>query len=439
LLDSFARRRDVPCLIHRDRIHSFGELESRRRAWLDELEAKSLPAGAVVGLESDFSLDAVALLLALLARCNVAALLPRGGDPASMLRDARAAAWFRARSDGAWDFERCADPESHPLLDELHRDGHGGFVIFSSGSSGHPKAVLHDAERFLVKFERPGKALRTLAFLLFDHIAGLDTLFYTLSASGSLVLPEARDPGYVCGLIERFDVQVLPASPSFFRLLLLSGALDTHSLPSLEVITYGSEPMDEATLKRIAAALPTVRIAQKYGTSELGSPRSRSRERDSLWLALKEDDTEAKVVDGVLWLRSPGMMLGYLNAPSTVDSEGWYCTGDQVEQHGDWIRFLGRESDAISVGGEKVLPHEVESVILELDWVEDAMVTGEAHALLGQAVVARVLLKDPAQVPDYRHLIRQHCLARLPRYKAPVKVILTTGSLATSRQKKLRR
>ena len=79
-------------------------------------------------------------------------------------------------------------------------------------------------------------------------------------------------------------------------------------------------------------------------------------------------------------------MLGYLNAPSPFDADGWFNTQDAVEQDGEWLRFLGRTSDLINVGGQKVYPAEVESVLLELENVLDVTVRGEPNPIIGQIV-----------------------------------------------------
>jgi acyl-coenzyme A synthetase/AMP-(fatty) acid ligase len=439
LLDDIERRADRPALIHSGSAYSYRTLSDERRAWGARLEAESIPSGAVVAVQTDYSLSGIALLLALLERGSIAAMLPRDvGDVGAMLEDARAAASVRIGEDGHVDFERYDTDPRHPLLDDLRARGSGGFVIFTSGSTGRPKAVLHDIERFLTKYAVQGKPLRTLAFLLFDHIAGMDTLFYALAAGGSLVLPDGRDPHSVCRLIETHHVEVLPTSPSFLRLMLLSGAHDAHDLSSLKIVTYGSEPMDPTTLARVTEFFSSAKVIQKYGTSELGSPRSRSREPGSLWLDLETEDVEAKVVDGVLWLRSTTAMLGYLNAEAAIDAEGWYCTGDRVESDGSWIRFIGRESEIINVGGEKVRPQEVEDVILELDYVRDAVAKGVPHPLLGQVVHAEVVLVGSESIEDPQKAIRRHCRERLPRFKVPVKVTVTDASLTTARHKKKR-
>ena len=121
-------------------------------------------------------------------------------------------------------------------------------------------------------------------FLQLDHIGGLNTLFYTLANGGTAVVAEDLSPESVCEAIESHRVQLLPTSPTFLNLLLLSEAHLRHGLSSLELITYGTEPMPESTLKRIVQAFPCARLLQTYGLSELGILRSRSRTSDSLWV-----------------------------------------------------------------------------------------------------------------------------------------------------------
>lgn len=420
--------------------YTYAELLEELERWQSRLDKLNIAAGSIVGVRADYSLSAVAALLALFSRRAIAALIPRDRDAAHYLLDARAAALLELNVDGSYQWRSVAHPASHPLLDRLRTAGEGGVVIFTSGSTGRPKAALQSLERFLYKFRKPRRRFRTLAFLLFDHVAGLDTLFYTLASGGTLILTRRRDPKSILELIESHNVEVLPTSPSFLRLLCVAGDDGEHDLSSLKIITYGSEPMDPSTLARLNARFPNAQISQKYGTTETGSPRSMSRGNDSLWLKIKSDGVETKVVDEVLWIRSEGIMLGYLNAPSPVDEQGWYCTGDLVDVDEEWIKFRGRAADAINVGGEKVAPAEVEQSILELDFVRDALVSGEPHALMGQIVTARVALTTTALDPKQAaKRIRLHCRERLASYKVPVKVDIVAEGFANDRHKAQRK
>jgi acyl-CoA synthetase (AMP-forming)/AMP-acid ligase II len=131
-------------------------------------------------------------------------------------------------------------------------------------------------------------------------------------------------------------------------------------------------------------------------------------------------------------------MLGYLNSPSEFDGDGWFNTQDRVEVDGEYFRILGRVTDIINVGGQKVYPAEIEDVILDLDNVSDVAVFGEPHPLLGNVVVAKVLTQTPEGVSDLKRRIRAACSVQLANYKVPAKVVLADGPLYTARQKKRR-
>lgn len=418
--------------------HTYAQVLDDLRRWQSRFDSLNIAPGSVIALRSDYSATAIAALLAALARPAVVALLPRDINTDSALRDTCAASFLDLAPDGNQQWHALPGAPKHPLIEQLAGARQGGIILFTSGSTGPPKAALHSVERFLRKFvKKRGRAFRTMAFLLFDHVAGLDTVFYTLMHGGALILTRRRDPDSILALIESQKVEVLPTSPSFLRMLCALTSARKYDLSSLKVITYASEPMDPDTLKRINAAFPRVQITQKYGTTETGSPRTVSRGNNSLWLKFDGEDMKTRVVDGVLWIRSERSILGYLNAPSPIIEHGWYCTGDLVEVDGEWIRFLGRANDIINVGGEKVTPTEVEQAILELSFVRDVAVFGQPHVLLGQVVAARVSLTMSAS-PDQKaatQRIRMHCRERLASYKVPIRINVVTHTLINDRQK----
>jgi acyl-CoA synthetase (AMP-forming)/AMP-acid ligase II len=432
-------RGDTRAVIEGDRIHGYAELLENVTQWEHRIEQDGLKGGDVVAVRSEFSFAAITLVLALFRTgCIVAFVSPTAPDVSNALADAGACSVFQAYG-GALAISRLARPTLHPLVAGLGASGEAGFIIFTSGSSGRPKAVLHHLGHFLGSYSRANKAMATLAFLLFDHVAGLDTLFYTIHAGGCLVLPPTRAPLTVAALIERWRVEVLPTSPSFLKLLSVSGAAEAHDLSSLNVITFGSEPMPSSTLQRIAAVLPNARLLQKYGASEFGAPRVETRGDNGLWLRLASDETEVRVMAGLLWIRAATTMLGYLNAENPVRADGWLCTGDMVETDGDWLRVIGRSSDLINVGGEKVYPSEVEAVIAELESVEQVAARSKPHPLLGQVVAVTIVPRHPDADPALlRQQVRSHCRTRLQRHMIPASIAITGGSLVNDRQKLIR-
>jgi long-chain acyl-CoA synthetase len=439
LFDLMTAHRDDPALALPEASHTYGDLLARVDSWRGALEG--LTPGRIVSIEGDYGLESIALFLALTRAGHI--VVPLSPDSRTHHASSLATGMveYRVRLDASSPsgrLEPTGQNADHPLYDALRRDGHPGLVLFSSGSTGQPKAAVHDLDRLLVKFQVRRQRFRTLVFLLLDHIGGVNTLFYTLANGGTVVYARDRSPAAVCDAIEAYAVELLPTSPTFLNLLLLSGELSRRDLSSLRLVTYGTEPMPASTLASACRALPAVKFLQTYGSTELGILRSQSRDSDSLWVRVGGEGFESKIVSGRLWVRAASAMLGYLNAPSPFDADGFMDTGDLVEADGEWIRFLGRKSDIINVGGNKVYPAEVESTLLELDNVRDVVVTGESHALTGQIVSATVHLAAPESSADFKLRMRQFCRDRLAAYKIPARVRISDGPIHSSRFKRVR-
>jgi long-chain acyl-CoA synthetase len=432
--------RDLPALVWSDRVSTYGDLLDRKTFWQGELAREGIGPGSVVLVEATFSPNAIGVLLALI-ECQAIAVpvtpLSRvHRDKFGEIAEAQCSLLFD--DEDGWTVVGYERAVTNPLTQKLVARAHPGLVIFSSGSTGNHKAVLHDFSALLEKFHRPGIRKSTLTFLLFDHIGGIDTLFNTLSNGGTIVIPPSRDPDVVCKAIATHRVHTLPTSPTFLNLLLISDAWRNHDLSSLQLIAYGTESMPEGVLKRLGEAFPNVKLLQTYGLSEMGVLRTRSRDSGSLWIKFSGEGFEIKIVDGVLWVRTPSAMVGYLNAPDLFDSEGWLNTQDAVEVDGDYLRILGRVSDLINVGGQKVYPAEVESVLLTMDNVRDVAVYGEKSPLTGQFVAARFNLIEPEPLDAFKRRMRTFCRDKLPSYKVPARIELTDRDQFGVRMKKMR-
>lgn len=439
--ERFALWGERPALIDEQQAPlSYGELARRIAEWRKRLPDLGVRAGDVVGLKGPYCVELIACLWALALEANtVLPLAEHAAEPGQQTRAATELSHLlRFNSGGAWAHERHAAAHANALLGGLRSRGGSGLILFSSGSEGEPKIVLHDLERLLGKFDKELKPLRTLLFLVFDHIAGLDTLFYTLCAGGCAVIENSRRPEAVCRAIERSRVQVLAATPSFLALLLASGAHQDHDLASLEIVTYGSEPMPPPLLRRLTQALPVTRFIQKYGTTELGSPASRSRSNDTVWMKMDGEGFETKVVENVLWIRAHGAMLGYLNRPAPFDQGGWFNTGDLVEVEGEWMRILGRATEIINVGGNKVVPASVESALLQIPNVAAVSVWGEPNSLLGQVVAVRITPNAACTLEEMKSAVRSAARATLAPHEAPVRIELSELPAVNYRWKRAR-
>jgi acyl-CoA synthetase (AMP-forming)/AMP-acid ligase II len=145
------------------------------------------------------------------------------------------------------------------------------------------------------------------------------------------------------------------------------------------------------------------------------------------------------VVNEILQVKAESAMLGYLNASSPFTEDGWFNTGDKVEVDGEYFRILGRQSDIINVGGQKVYPAQVESVVQEMPEVAEVSVYGEKNAIMGQIPCAAIRLRQPRDAGEFHRKLRQFCRNRLQDFQIPVRVKLVESAMHGLRFKKNRR
>ncbi len=371
--------------------HKGGEVKFNDVISQSHLNLESLNTGAVVAIIGDFDPATILTLLRLIDLKMIVVPLT-----------------YETQLDHEYFFDTaCVDAvimngsvflrkhdKKHELIDKLRKAQHSGLVLFSTGTTGRPKAILHDMENFLQRFRTPRPALRTLSFLLFDHIGGLNTLFHTLYNKGVIIAPSDRSIDSIFETCSKFEVEVLPTTPTFLRMILLSG-FNPHRMPkSLKIITYGTERMDQPTLTKLCNVFPKIDFRQTYGMSELGIMRVKSEARDSLFMSVGGEGIETRVIDNVLQIRSQARMLGYLNAPSPFNSEGWYDTKDVVVVKQKLIMITGRMGEAINVGGLKFMASEVERVALNFEGVAFVKVIAKPNPVTGQHVELMVQSLD---------------------------------------------
>lgn len=440
LLKVFEQHCADHALVWRDQAYSYAWMLERVAFWRARIHAERVAPGTVTFIEADFSPNAVALFLALLeAQCI---LVPLTSSVASkrdeFIEIAQGQVTFQIAADDSVTVARLPYAGEHALYAILRERQHPGLILFSSGSTGKNKAAVHDMAGILDKFRVPRHQQRTIPFLLYDHIGGVNTMLYTLSNGGCMVTVTSRMPDEVLSAIEKYRVELLPTSPTFINLILLSEAYTRHDLSSLKTVTYGTEPMPESTLKRFHDLFPHINLQQTYGLSEVGILRAKSKSSDSLWVKVGGEGFETRVVDGILHIKARSAMLGYLNAPSPFTDDGWFNTNDAVIVDGEYMRILGRVSEIINVGGEKVYPAEVESTIQEIENVAEVTVYGEKNPITGNIVCARVRL---AHAEDSRLAvarIKRYCAEKLRRFQVPVKVYIASEEQFSERFKKKR-
>src|SRR5258706_1492180 len=440
LLNVFRESREDVAIVWHDHSFTYQWLTDSVSAWMTKLDNESIQTGSVVILEADFSPNAVALFLALEKRSCI--LVPLTNSVISQKNEFAEISQGEIKilidSDDLVIFEKMTQRADHALYATLRERGHPGLVLFSSGSTGKSKAALHDLTGILEKFKVRRKKQRVITFLLYDHIGGINTMFYSLSNGGCIITLQDRTPQSVLDAVQKYQVNLLPTSPTFINMILLSEAYRQYDLSSLKTVTYGTETMPESTLKRFHQLFPAIELQQTYGLSEVGILRSKSKSSDSLWVRIGGEGFKTRIVDGILHIKAESAMLGYLNAPSPFGEDGWFITGDEVLEDGEYYQILGRRSELINVGGEKVYPAEVESVLLLMHGVDDVVVGREANPISGQIVVAKVNLSTGETLSQFRKRMREFCKEKLSAYKIPQKIVLMDAPVYSPRFKKMR-
>jgi acyl-coenzyme A synthetase/AMP-(fatty) acid ligase len=417
---------------------TYDQLHAQINAYGAELAEKSVRDSCVL-LVDNYSFNSVCMLFALWLHNNVVALsVPKGEEQLATLAGGAGARF--SVIGGAPEFALIphGNHQVPPTVDGLLARHQAGFIVFSSGSTGPAKGVVHSIAPFFERYLSAEHCGAILAFLLFDHIGGLVTVLQALATHGTLILPNERSPQEVGRCIELFNVQTLHVSPTLLNLATITGVFQKWDTTSLQRIYFGSEPSSPEAIQRIANVMPQVQLQQLYGMSEIGVLPCRSKDGDSAWMKIEDPNYSLRVVDGILHVRGATNMLGYLASAGDLSSDGYLITHDLAEEHEGYFRVTGRAVDLINVGGKKVFPSHVESVLMGLENVSDVVVYAQPNPLLGQIVAARFTLFEPEALEAFKVRLYQHVRGVLAPEQLPRVVSIAETPLYTSRFKKMR-
>ena len=439
ILEKFKSFNSKNAIVFEDRIYTYEEFIKQIKDYKNILDKHNISSKVVVIL-GDYSFYNLALFFALYENKNI--IVPITSNIKKVQDDFIEESFCQTiikTDEKNLLIQDLKTTFSHNMIDNLIEKNSSGLILFSSGSTGKPKAMIHNLDTLIDSFkDKKEKSMNMLVFLMFDHIGGLNTVFNALCMGACLIIPKIKDAKTICELIEKYKIMVLPSSPTFLNLILISQEYKNYDLSSLRMITYGTETMPQSLLLKLKDIFPKVKFLQTFGTSETGISTTSSKSSNSLFMKLEDINGEYKIVENELWLRSKTQVLGYLNASmDSFTSDGWFKTGDLVEVDGEYIKIIGRAKEVINVGGQKVLPAEVESIILEMEEISDCMVYGEKNAITGQTVVCDVVLNQ--EVENIKKRVRVFCKDRLDTYKIPTKVNVVDKTNFSDRFKKIRR
>ena len=438
ILDKFKSFNSKNAIVFEDRIYTYEEFIKQIKDYKNILDKHNISSKVVVIL-GDYSFYNLALFFALYENKNI--IVPITSNIKKVQDDFIEESFCQTiikTDEKNLLIQNLKTTFSHNMIDNLREKNSSGLILFSSGSTGKPKAMIHNLDTLIDSFkDKKEKSMNMLVFLMFDHIGGLNTVFNALCMGACLIIPKIKDAKTICELIEKYKIMVLPSSPTFLNLILISQEYKNYDLSSLRMITYGTETMPQSLLLKLKEVFPKVKFLQTFGTSETGISTTSSKSSNSLFMKLEDINGEYKIVENELWLRSKTQVLGYLNASmDSFTSDGWFKTGDLVEVDGEYIKIIGRAKEVINVGGQKVLPSEIESIILEMEEISDCMVYAEQNAITGQTVVCDVVLNK--NIENIKKRVRVFCKDRLDTYKIPTKVNVVDKTNFSDRFKKIR-
>jgi acyl-CoA synthetase (AMP-forming)/AMP-acid ligase II len=343
--------------------------------------------------------------------------------------------------------------------DETDSD-EAGAILFTSGSSGMPKAVelsrrsvivnqhniLNRSNRFPDLLDTDSPQAVSLASTPMFHIGGLSSLITHFLTGGKIVLTEGRfDPKQVMTLIEREGVHIWGAVPTMAVRVLEHPDFDSHDLSSLRSWPLGGAPVSTELLDRIRIKLPHLRsrgLSNTWGMTEGGGFLTVADGRDLLThpdtvgrpypvVEIRIDAPDATGTGEVL-TRSPTVMRGYLgDTAQIVDADGWLHTGDLGHLGDDGYLFItGRSKDVVIRGGENIACPHVEAALSTHPAVVEAAALGVPHHELGEELAAVVVCRPDAPLPTEAELAR-HLTGVVSHFAIPTRWQIRTDPLPT--------
>ncbi len=346
----------------------------------------------------------------------------------------------------------------------------GGIVLFTSGTTGFPKAALlsqgalaHSVSiaAFMglvqdVRYEEENgvtlpperRSMATPAVILgpMFHLSGIMPIFRAISLGTTIHIMTKWSADIAFDMIESIGMSRLSFVPAMLWDMLRSPRATPELLAKVAYMANGAAALNPTLLAEIRERMPHCLLSNTYGQTEttawtcsisgaayLANPGSCGWAAPSIQVRVRRDDgSQADIGEaGELWVSSAGLMTEYLgDAKATAETlqDGWLASGDVaiVDEQG-LITIVDRKKNMVISGGENIYCAEVERVLADHPAVRDCIAYGKPDERLGERLIARVVVAADSAVHEDE--IKAHCRAHLAIYKVPRVVILTSEPL----------
>lgn len=288
------------------------------------------------------------------------------------------------------------------------------ITIFTSGTTGQPKKVIHSVKS-LTRAVRTGDKYKGQVWAYAynpTHMAGLQVFFQAFMNQNLLVNVFNKTRAEVFAKIEANDITHCSATPTFYRLLLPF----EKSFDSVIRVTLGGEKSDNHLYENIHKIFPNARINNVYASTEAGTLFATKGDCFQIPPAIREN---FRIQDEELLIHKS--LLG--QSDSFKFDGDFYHSGDLIEwvdQSTGLFRFKSRKNELINVGGYKVNPGEVEDAINAIEGIQQSLVYGKPNSILGNILIAEILLEEGASITDIE--IRKILKEQLQDFKIPRKI-----------------
>jgi O-succinylbenzoic acid--CoA ligase len=305
-------------------------------------------------------------------------------------------------------------------------------IIYTSGTTAQPKAVLHSYGNHYYNALGSNKNInvqpgdRWLLSLPLYHVGGLAILFRAMLGGGTVVIP--NDSADILDAIQRHNVTHLSLVSTQLYRLLKTPSFNQPACQLKAVLVGGSAVPKTLIAKAYESGLP---LFTTYGLTEMASQVTATQPADSLDGVLTSGKSLAygqiKISSqGEIMVKGETLFCGYVDKTDVtlpVDNNGWFHTGDLgVIDSDGYLTVAGRKDNMFISGGENIHPEEIEGTLSLLDGISEAVVVPVADDEYGFRPVAFVRIANNNQVSKSELI---DCLKKqLPHYKFPVRFYL---------------